>query len=254
MENYNGALARISDDSKYCKIVQADDWLFPECLAEMVRVAESDTRIGVVGSYYLQGLFVRGSGIEVGRSKVAGGEVCRIQILQGRFFMGSPTTLMFRSEVVRSRKPFYAEGRYHEDTEAAYEILQQHDFGFCHQVLSYIRIESNSITGLRQSFNPDLLDRLIIIERYGRSFLAEREFVEQLAKIRREHERFLAKCVLKFRGQPLWKYHRDGLRTIDRAMPWPGIAVQGVDIILDLLLNPKATLGRLLRLTKRVGK
>ena len=29
VENYNFALARISADSKYVKIVQADDWIFP---------------------------------------------------------------------------------------------------------------------------------------------------------------------------------------------------------------------------------
>src|ERR1700691_2498456 len=38
--NFNGALGRISLASKYCKIVFADDWIFPECLEQMVAVAE----------------------------------------------------------------------------------------------------------------------------------------------------------------------------------------------------------------------
>src|SRR4026208_2473424 len=29
VENYNRALERMRDDAIYCKVVQADDWLFP---------------------------------------------------------------------------------------------------------------------------------------------------------------------------------------------------------------------------------
>jgi hypothetical protein len=41
VQNYNFALSRISPDSKYCKMVQADDWLFPDCVRSMVEVAEA---------------------------------------------------------------------------------------------------------------------------------------------------------------------------------------------------------------------
>jgi glycosyltransferase involved in cell wall biosynthesis len=39
VQNYNNALRLISPKSKYCKLVQADDWVFPQCLAEMVETA-----------------------------------------------------------------------------------------------------------------------------------------------------------------------------------------------------------------------
>jgi glycosyltransferase involved in cell wall biosynthesis len=32
VQNYNQALAEISEASEYCKIVQADDFIFPDCL------------------------------------------------------------------------------------------------------------------------------------------------------------------------------------------------------------------------------
>ena len=38
--NWNHALRQISPESKYCKIVHADDWLFPECIERMVAVSE----------------------------------------------------------------------------------------------------------------------------------------------------------------------------------------------------------------------
>ena len=38
--NYNLALRRISAESAFCKIVQADDWIDPECLRSMVEAAQ----------------------------------------------------------------------------------------------------------------------------------------------------------------------------------------------------------------------
>src|SRR5437764_11981376 len=38
--NYNIALQQISPESKYCKVVLEDDWIFPDCLETMVAVAE----------------------------------------------------------------------------------------------------------------------------------------------------------------------------------------------------------------------
>ena len=39
-ENHNIAITKMSPQSKYCKFLHADDWLFPGCLAEMVGLAE----------------------------------------------------------------------------------------------------------------------------------------------------------------------------------------------------------------------
>ena len=38
--NLNTAFRQISPASKYCKMVLADDWMFPECLERMVAVME----------------------------------------------------------------------------------------------------------------------------------------------------------------------------------------------------------------------
>ena len=54
IENHNIAFRLISPNSKYCKVVSADDWLFPECLARMVDVAEANPSAGFVGSYAAQ--------------------------------------------------------------------------------------------------------------------------------------------------------------------------------------------------------
>src|SRR6516225_4000264 len=53
--NHNKAFSLISPTAKYCKVVSADDWLFPECLTRMTSVAEAHPSIGIVGSYQLSG-------------------------------------------------------------------------------------------------------------------------------------------------------------------------------------------------------
>jgi glycosyltransferase involved in cell wall biosynthesis len=55
LPNHNFALSQISNDSKYCKIVFADDWIFPECLERMVALAEEYPSIGLIGAYVLEG-------------------------------------------------------------------------------------------------------------------------------------------------------------------------------------------------------
>ena len=40
-ENHNIAFGLISPESQSCKVVSADDWIMPECLAEMVGFAEA---------------------------------------------------------------------------------------------------------------------------------------------------------------------------------------------------------------------
>ena len=62
VQNYNRALAEISEASQYCKIVQADDFIFPECLRVDGEAFEQSETIGLVSSYGLKGNVVRGSG------------------------------------------------------------------------------------------------------------------------------------------------------------------------------------------------
>src|SRR5437868_10080618 len=51
MPNWNHALRQMATESAYCKIVHADDWLFPECLARMVEVAAAHPTVGIVSAY-----------------------------------------------------------------------------------------------------------------------------------------------------------------------------------------------------------
>src|SRR5919197_1394474 len=53
IQNHNIAFRQISPQSFCCKILHADDWLFPECIRLMVKVAKANPSVGIVGSYSL---------------------------------------------------------------------------------------------------------------------------------------------------------------------------------------------------------
>src|SRR4029077_6844654 len=46
VDNHNKAFSLIPEQAKYCKVVGADDWLYPNCIAEMVKLAEQYPTMG----------------------------------------------------------------------------------------------------------------------------------------------------------------------------------------------------------------
>ena len=130
LENYNRALELISPASKYCKIVQADDIIYPDCIKEMVDVAADNPTVGIVGAYYLAGRNVQGDGLPFPSFVTSGRLVCRMQLMEGYFFFGTPTSILIRSDIIRNNMPFYDVSALHADTEACYRVLKDHDFGF----------------------------------------------------------------------------------------------------------------------------
>lgn len=251
VENYNRAIGEISPQANYFKIVQADDAIDPECLEKMVEVAERDPSVAVVGSLYLNGSRVCGTGLPWQVWFSTGRDLCRRQLLQRQFFFGSPTVLMFRTDLLATRRPFYKEGRYHEDTEAGYEILKTRNFGFVHAVLSYLRNDNESIMKSRATFDPIELDRFIIFERFAGEFLTVDERRSVAATFHEEYWQCLGRAVLHFRSSAYWRYHRNGLATVGRKILWRKVAFYVMAEVADLLLNPLKTLQRCARFVRR---
>lgn len=239
--NYNHALEQIDPASKYCKLVQADDRLFPDCIRLMVVVAERDPRIGLVSSYYRKGQLVKGDGLPPQTWRVPGREACRLMLRHGYFFVGSPTAVLYRADIVRARRPFYAAGRYHEDTEAAYEILLEHDLGFVHEVLSFLRTENESISSAARSFNAIILDHLIILELYGANVLGMNELAAACHAARRNYFRFLGRSVLLRRNRAFWSYHRKGLAMMGWHLRWIDLLPYALVEALSLVVTPIRT-------------
>jgi len=251
--HYNRALAEISADSQYCKIVQADDCLFPECLRLMVQAFEQSESIGLVSSYDLKGGTVRGSGLPYPTPLLPGRELARMVLRTGVFVFGSATTVMYRSALVRSCQPFYEEALLHEDTEKCMQILEHWDFAFVHQVLSFLRTDNvnESISAGVRSFQPDALDRYIIVQRYANVFLEACEAGALKKEAKRAYYRILGRETLRFRGAAFWQYHKTGLNTIGENIDKPYLALQIGRSLLGMALNPGTTASRAMERARR---
>jgi glycosyltransferase involved in cell wall biosynthesis len=245
-QHYNRALAGISEASKYCKIVQADDRIFPECLSSMVQAFEQSESIGLVSSYYLKGDELRGSGYPNSITLMNGKEMARFYLRTGVFVFGSATTVMYRSALVRDCHPFYAEDVLHEDTEKCMDILANWDFGFVPQVLSFLRTDNanESISAGFRSFFPDDLDRYLVVRRYSPIFLESGE-AEYLTRTARKHYyRFLAQEALKFRESAFWRYQESGLKSVGEVIEKSCLAAQIARRIASRVVNPGMAVAR----------
>ena len=247
VQNYNAALAVISKDSMYCKIVQADDFIFPDCLRLMVEAFAQSNRIGLVSAYDLKAGKVRGSGIPYRSGPFPGKEIARLFLRDGIFLFGSPTTVMYRSSLVRSRDPFYEEGLLHEDTEKCMQILEICDFAFVPQVLSFLRADNESISSEARGFEPDKLDRYIIVQRYAAKFLEVGEAAALKKRVRKQYYRFLAEESLRFRKRSFWEYHLQGLKTLGEHLDRGFLLLNVFKTMIWVAINPGFAALRLVR-------
>jgi glycosyltransferase involved in cell wall biosynthesis len=244
--NYNFALGQIAPDTRYCKVVQADDTIFPRCLTEMVTLAEAHPSIAVVSAYRLFGAEVQPRGLPHTRTFLTGHDACRIVLKDGIYLFGSPTTVMFRAELVRGRVPFYAEGRLFEDAEVCFDLLSSHDFGFVHQVLSFTRTENDSLWAGMRAYNGWLLARRNQVAQYGRQFLTHDEFDEVWRHRERHYRTFLAQAWLEGRDDAFWEFHRRGLATVGDTLDRKALVRDALRLAIGYTLSP-SKLGAVLR-------
>ncbi len=247
-DNLNAALALISPRSRYAKMVLADDWMFPRCLEEMVRVAEGHPSAGIVSAYRLDDRRLNCAGLPPGRTLFRGRDIGRATLCADIFVFGSPNTLLYRSDIVRRRRPFFNEQSLHEDTEACYEILLEHDLGFVHQVLTFTRRQQESMTAARKVHDPHhLLDRLIVTLKFGPRYLDPEECAACRRQVETAYYRFLGERAVQGAGAAFWHYHRSALATSGYRIRRGAVARAAARTALSTIANPWPHLGRLAR-------
>jgi glycosyltransferase involved in cell wall biosynthesis len=254
VQNYNFAVSRISPNSRYCKIVQADDWIYPECLERMVALAESDDSIGIVSSYRLKGDRRLGEGLPRTRSFLTGQEVARLHLTKPIFAFGSPTTVLYRSEIARKYSPFYDDRTFFDDSDLCYRILQSWNFGFVHDVLSISRVDDDSIRGKVLDFGPDKLDHFVSLHKFGPLHLQEEELNEALEWAKSDYYEFLARHVFRGTSREFWKFHRSELASAGLRLEKLLIAKRLCLGLARLVKHPGATCMRVYHWLRRNGR
>jgi glycosyltransferase involved in cell wall biosynthesis len=212
--NCNVAVRQASPDSKYCKVVLGDDWIYPECLERMVAVAEEFPTVGVVGAYSLEGTEVRLSGLPYQRTVISGREVCRRHLLERLYVFGTQNSVLYRTDLVRQNDPLYNTANAHADTEACFALLKTSDCGFVHQVLTFTRVRPGSLNVKSQRLQTSWPAILLLLKTYGPNCLAPEELDSALAGHMAAYYRFLGKSLLVGRDQKFWVYHKERLNRL----------------------------------------
>ena len=232
MPNWNHALRLIAHDSEYCKIVHADDWLFPDCLEEMVACAVRHPTVGVVGAYRLDEARVNLHGLPYPSHCTPGRDLARLHLLGELFVFGAPTSLLLRSDVVRGRDPFYEEDNPHADIDACLATLRTTDFGFVHKVLTFTRRHNESATSQVKRLGTNRVARLKALEDHGSFFLAPDELEQRRKDASDSYYTFLARQLLAQRGRDFWQYHRRRLEQMGLPLNYTRL---GLALAVELL-------------------
>ena len=134
---------------------------------------------------------------------------------------------MYRAELVRAREPeFFPELRegdegfvnFHSDSDVCYALLEESDFGFVHQVLSFTRRHTRSVTATSTlRLSTWVPGHLLTLLRHGPKFLERGEFVRRTRTVARRYELLLIRSAIKgrlFRDERFRAYHRGAVRRI----------------------------------------
>jgi glycosyltransferase involved in cell wall biosynthesis len=248
VKNHNIALSRISSNSKYAKFVQADDFLFPNCLEEMVAVAEAHPSSGIVTSYQLRDRRVHNDGWPYTTTFVPGHEVCRQFFLEGKVPFGNMTSFLLRSDLIHARPlAFFNEQYLFADTEAYFAILQNHDYAFVHQVLSFHRMPDNSLSSYGRRHNEWSFAVLYFTKTYGHIYLTPGEYKRCWKRSLNQYYRCQGHELFHLRERSYWQYHRERMQELGYSLSLPHLLKGAVSTLADILLGPVKAVGRILR-------
>jgi glycosyltransferase involved in cell wall biosynthesis len=261
VQNHNHALGLIDPQSLYCKPVMADDWLYPECLEQLVACALERPAVGLVCASALTGtdrvLFDRLYSSGSQRTYLTGREAGRAGLLKDGYFFGSPTTMLIRTDLVRKRSQFYNPDNLQADEEACYDILRECDFAFVHQVLAYVRTHARSYTSATYYLFAMPSCHTYALARYGHEYLSEEEFAQRMDERLQQYYARLAVGAVEHRGKEFWAYHRRMLQLIGAPLDRMKLAGAIASHIVRKVVSPSSLArvigGRLASASRRVS-
>lgn len=246
--NHNVAVRQVSPASKYCKVVLADDWIFPRCLEQMVAVAEANPSVGVVSAYEQFGEQVRIKGLPVEQNLVSGKEASRQFLLEILLLFGSQTSVLYRADLVRGRDPFYVESEMYADFEACFALLSRSDLGFVHEILTFSRPRPRSIGAVSADLGAHYGSVLGMLFTYGKQCLTSEEFEECLDRKLSEYYQFLGRRFVVERDPSFWSYHKRTFSKLGLNYSRARLTKAAAGELFGTLRNPKSTLASIKRL------
>lgn len=224
IQNWNRAAAHAHPGAAYLKMVHADDWLYPECIARMVAVGEAHPSVGLIGAYRLDDLEVNLDGLPPEVEVVDGRELAKHLLLGNLpYLFGAPSSSLIRAGAVH-RDPIYDEAYLHADYEIGFQILRDSDFGFVHQVLSYTRRHDAAVTPFAVRNGTYRPEQIQALRQHGPHFLSPADYERRLAVLLVLYGKFLATRPTRLRSEEWRSYHRERVARSVRGVPAPQLA------------------------------
>ena len=137
---------------------------------------------------------------------MSGADIARSTLLGEFYLFWSPTSLLISSKYIRDHMPYYHESRLDADISALFTIFQQYDFGFVHQILTYVRSHEDSMTSRdRKHTQTQLLSHIYLLLKYGPIYLKLNELSKQKIFLFSEYYKKLTFAVFEFKEKEFWK-------------------------------------------------
>ena len=250
IKNHNIAFTLISPKSKYCKVVSADDWIFPHCIERLVEIGEQHPSVGVIGAYGILGDRAICFGLPLGTNLFPGREVCRLRLF-GSDTLGAPTNVLYRAAFIRDLKPFFAGSAPNADQDACFRVLQYSDYGFVHQILCFQRMHEEMLSKQLGKLNTFILDDIEFLVKYGPVYLRPEEYKKRLKEVLNGYYRFLAVAAINFYGRQFWHYHKNRMKEIGYRFDYLALIKAVIEKFMDLFLNPKLSIEKILKRLKK---
>lgn len=224
-QNFSRSIDFMDPGSRYCKFLCADDRLFPECLGRMVALMEKFPSCGVVSAYRMYGERVDTIGLDRFPGEcVPGRQALRQALLEVKYPVGSPTSVLFTTEILRSRKPFFDnEALIGADADAGLRILLNADLGIINEVLTFSRQHPDALTSaFADRINTYLPMFVGIVVRYGPQVLTKQEYRGAMRKHLWDFWWFLFKASLqpsRRKDKVFQSLHNTEIRRVLKELP-----------------------------------
>jgi len=242
MQNWNHGIKQISPQSKYFKMVHADDLLMRQCLEEMALLAEQHPNVGVVGAYRFVGDRVEPRGLAYPTSVYSGRFACRIYLLEEIHPFGTPSSILIRADLLRSRESVYNENSTQSaDTELMFDILRNSEFGFVQNILTFTRLHSSSITKTSWRIMPFSLAKLHLLKSYGDAYLSKDELKNALNRNVFDEHYLLCRALFRSERKEIWNHHRNVLARIGYRIRWTTLIRAFLSLIFTSVVHPLKT-------------
>ncbi len=212
--NHNAGFREIAPDSAYFRFLQADDRLKANALEKSVTLAESNPRVGIVGSHLQWGQETASTEFDPAVLVHPGAEVAARTLLGETYPCLSPSALLFRMAAVRGRQPFFTPELLYADVMAFYEVLRSWDFGLVPEVLTTVGRDAGSVTNkVTKAYNKMFASNLHLLVMYGPEFLDSSRYRKRLEERVQLYYEYLGRSWFDLRLPGFWEFHAAGLRS-----------------------------------------